>query len=105
MAIKVKQSTIDEMKKLGMSKAIERANSGSAGEEFTEGARRFYGKRIKDKPRPSQNVQKPMDRSHVQGEAAAKPLEGAETGLPARVYKEPKKKKKTTWDKTWGRLL
>lgn len=47
MAQIVKQSTIDEMKKIGMSKAIERANSGTAGSEFTEGARRMYGKRIK----------------------------------------------------------
>lgn len=41
-SIKVRQSTIDEIKKLGMSKAIERANS-SDDKEFVEGARRFYG--------------------------------------------------------------
>ncbi len=45
--IKVSQLTIDSMKKLGMSKAIERANSGQASEEEVEGARRFYGNRIK----------------------------------------------------------
>lgn len=90
MSKKVSQKTIDDMKTMGMDKAIERANSGTAGAEFEEGARRMYGKRIKSRPKPSQNVQKPQDRSHVQGEAAAKPLEGAETGKPSRVYKEPK---------------
>ncbi len=41
-SIKVRQSTIDEIKKLGMAKAIEKANSGGDS-EFAEGARRFYG--------------------------------------------------------------
>lgn len=41
--VKVNQSTIDEIKKLGMSEAIKKANSGSASREFVEGAKRFYG--------------------------------------------------------------
>lgn len=41
--IKVNQSTIDEIKKLGMSEAIKKANSGGASREFVEGAKRFYG--------------------------------------------------------------
>lgn len=41
-SIKVRQSTIDDIKKMGMAKAIERANS-SDDKEFVEGARRFYG--------------------------------------------------------------
>lgn len=41
--IRVPQSKIDEIKRMGMKAAIERANSGSADREFVEGARRFYG--------------------------------------------------------------
>ena len=44
--IKVKQSTIDEMKKIGMSEAIKKANSGNASAEFVEGAKRMYGNRV-----------------------------------------------------------
>jgi len=42
-SVKVPQSTIDEIKKLGMSDAIKKANSGGASREFVEGARRYYG--------------------------------------------------------------
>lgn len=88
-SIIVKQATIDEMKKMGMKAAIDRANS-TDDAEFREGAKRMYGNRIKTvmaKPRPApqtgQNVWTEQgnpskglakqDRSHVQGEAAAKP--------------------------------
>lgn len=47
MAIKVSQSVIDEIKKKGMSAALAHANSGSATTEFTEGAKRMYGNRVK----------------------------------------------------------
>jgi hypothetical protein len=43
MAIKVKQSTIDEIKKMGMTKALASAKTRSA--EFQEGLRRMYGAR------------------------------------------------------------
>lgn len=60
-AIKVKQSTIDSMKTMGMTKAIQKANSGGASAEFIEGAKRMYGNRIKQgvQPKSSQNVQDP----------------------------------------------
>lgn len=45
--IKVKQLTIDSMKRLGMTKALEKANSGSADGEFVEAAKRFYGNRVR----------------------------------------------------------
>lgn len=41
--MKVSQATIDHIKKMGMTEAIRQANSGSAGAEFTEAARRMYG--------------------------------------------------------------
>lgn len=98
MAIKVKQSTIDDMKKMGMSKALERANKGDAGDEFYEAAKRFYGKRVKARPKPVEkprvegrkpdpsSLPKTKEKSAVVGEAAA------ETAKPTRVYEEPKKK-------------
>lgn len=43
----VQQSTIDAMKRMGMAKAIEKANTPGVGAEFLEAAKRFYGKRIK----------------------------------------------------------
>lgn len=46
-SMKVSQSTIDEIRKLGMAKAIEKANSGQSSAEFLEGASRFYGDRVK----------------------------------------------------------
>lgn len=47
--IKVKQITVDGMKQLGMKKAIEKANSGGADNEFVEAAKRFYGNRVTGK--------------------------------------------------------
>lgn len=66
----VKQSTIDEMKRLGMAKALERANSGTASAEYVEGAKRMYGNRVKPAG-PSQNVVKPT--GHIIEEVVAKP--------------------------------
>jgi hypothetical protein len=45
--MKVSQAKINEMKAMGMSKAIEHANSGKADPEFLEAAKRFYTHRIK----------------------------------------------------------
>lgn len=45
-SVRVSQSVIDEIKKIGMKAAIEKANSGSAGLEFREGAKRMYGGRV-----------------------------------------------------------
>lgn len=47
MAIKVSQAVIDEIKKKGMAGTLAKANSGNATTEFTEGARRMYGNRVK----------------------------------------------------------
>lgn len=46
-SIKVKQLTVDSMKQMGMAKALEKANSGSADGEFVEAAKRFYGNRVR----------------------------------------------------------
>lgn len=91
--IKVSHKTIADMKAMGMSKAIERANSGTAGAEFEEGARRMYGKRIKTKVASSPTVTKtaemaPKGSGHVYGEAAAK-----NTAVPKKDqyrYNKPK---------------
>lgn len=56
--IKVKQSTVDSMKQLGMAKALEKANSGSADGEFVEAAKRFYGNRVKPVVKSSPTVTK-----------------------------------------------
>lgn len=40
-SIKVRQSTIDQIKKMGKAEALKRAKTGGA--EFAEGAKRFYG--------------------------------------------------------------
>lgn len=45
--IKVKQLTLDSMRQMGMAKALEKANSGSADGEFVEAAKRFYGNRVR----------------------------------------------------------
>lgn len=45
--IKVSQLTVDSMKQMGMAKALEKANSGSADGEFVEAAKRFYGNRVR----------------------------------------------------------
>lgn len=42
MAVRVSQSTVDEIKKIGMGEAIRRYNSGEGSEEFNEAIRRFY---------------------------------------------------------------
>jgi DnaK suppressor protein len=42
---KVSQATIDSMKTMGMTKAIEKAANGKASAEFKEGAKRMYGQR------------------------------------------------------------
>lgn len=52
-SINVSQLTVDSMKKLGMKAAIDRANSGTAGAEFTEAAKRFYGNRITGGAKPA----------------------------------------------------
>lgn len=44
--IKVPQSVIDEIRKIGMAGAIKKAKSGSASREFVEGVRRFYPKAV-----------------------------------------------------------
>ena len=94
----VKQSTIDDMKRMGMSKAIERANSGEAGQEFEEGARRMYGKRIRPKVQSSPTVTKTAETPKYVG-----PQENKGGGPPApkgsgHVYGEApaKKEKKPT---------
>lgn len=45
-SIKVGQSVIDQIKKMGMGAALAKAKSGTAGAEFTDGARRFYGGKV-----------------------------------------------------------
>lgn len=87
----VSQAAIDHMKKIGMKKALEIANSGTAGAEFEEGARRMYGKRVH-----------PRNIEHEQNEArAARENSRADTGnivrppsstarqVPTRQYQEP----------------
>lgn len=74
-SILVSQATIDNMKRMGMSKAIERANSGQASEEEVEGARRFYGNRVTGsakKPGGGPKMSNKME-SAVSGEAVAVP--------------------------------
>lgn len=44
--VKVPQSVIDDIKKLGMAAAIKKAKSGNASREFVEGVRRFYPKAV-----------------------------------------------------------
>lgn len=108
MSKKVSHKTIADIRKMGMSKAIERANSGEAGDEFTEAARRFYGKRIKSaKKKGGGPAMSHKSTPHVTGEAAAEKPHGyrgdvpkgspavmgeaaAETAKPTRTYKEPK---------------
>jgi len=49
MAIKVKQSTIDEIKKMGMAKALASAKNRRNNDEWQEALRRMYGQRRLDK--------------------------------------------------------
>lgn len=67
-SIKVKQEVIDRIKKMGMSSAVEAANSGKESAEFVEGAKRFYGNRVGAK-NPA-NLAKRQQETKVSGRAA-----------------------------------
>lgn len=62
---KVSQSTIDSMKTMGMSKAIQKANSGNASSEFVEGAKRMYGGRIKPVMSSSSSVSRTAEKKPI----------------------------------------
>lgn len=48
--IKVRQSVIDEFRKIGMSASLKKYRAGEGSEEFNEGIRRYYPKASKDGP-------------------------------------------------------
>lgn len=59
---KVSQKTINDIKQMGMTKAIQKAASGNASAEFAEGAKRMYGQNridaAKPKPPPTKTTTK-----------------------------------------------
>lgn len=67
--IKVPQSEIDRIKRMGMTAALAHAKSGQASKEFVEGAKRFYGGN-----RVNSNAGEP-DASSGSSTPAAKPTE------------------------------
>lgn len=77
--VKVSQLTIDSMKRMGMKKALEKANSGSADAEYIEGARRMYGSRVTGEPMKVEKTEtkkvESAEHGHVIGEAKA-PMSG-----------------------------
>lgn len=98
-AQKVSQSTIDSMKTMGMTKAIQKANSGTASAEFIEGAKRMYGSRVNPSAAATKSNAAPLtDRSPV---VKPKVTPASSVGAPP-VTAAPKKvdPKKEAYDKS-----
>jgi hypothetical protein len=70
---KVSQKTINEMKQMGMTKAIQKAASGNASPEFVEGAKRMYGQnRINAAKKPSANLNRSLEQTRTPKPASGK---------------------------------
>ena len=81
-SIKVRQSTIDEIKKLGMSKAIEKAKS-SGDREFVEGAKRFYGGNRVSGKQPTTQMKRSIEQTRTGKPVSTTPSPEAKSSAPA----------------------
>ena len=98
--IKVSQKTIDNIKKMGMTKTLESLKSigqpGSrnvpASKEFIEGARRMYGTRV-DKYLPARSSSPDAARKSAAAKATVKPKMGSKTVMAPKPTTKPAAKK------------
>ena len=98
--IKVSQKTIDNIKKMGMTKTLESLKSigqpGSrnvpASKEFIEGARRMYGTRV-DKYLPARSSSPDAARRSASAKATVKPKMGSKTVMAPKATTKPAAKK------------
>jgi len=91
--LKVPQSTIDSIKRMGMNKAIEKANTSGAPPAFVAGATRMYGNRVNTPAGVGKKAERPPDRANsVTGKMNAN-LKGTQVAAGKKpVPKKPYKK-------------
>lgn len=92
-SIKVNQSTIDRIKKMGMGEAMKAANAGTESAEFVEGAKRMYGgNRVKEMNTANLSRRQEENKSgantgraapSVDGEGGRKPASGGPRMKPS----------------------
>lgn len=86
-AVKVSKATIDSIKRMGMTKAIEKANTHAAPPEFVEGAKRMYGNRINTPAGVGKKAERPPDRANSVSRKMKDSLKKTQVEAP----KKPKK--------------